>query len=93
MFARISVVGEGKHPLYDALIRACPQATSTSGGAMRDRLAGFGIATLPELEILWNFEKFVIGRSGEVVARFAPDTAPEDPALVAVIERELARAA
>ena len=27
-------------------------------------------------DIKWNFEKFVIGKSGEVVARFAPQTEP-----------------
>ena len=37
-----------------------------------------------------NFEKFLVSRDGKVVARFAPDTAPDDPAVVAAIERELA---
>jgi glutathione peroxidase len=40
-------------------------------------------------EISWNFEKFVVGRSGEVVARFSPRTKPDDPELVKVIEGEL----
>ena len=30
-------------------------------------------------EITWNFEKFVIGRNGEVVARFQPRTTPTPP--------------
>jgi glutathione peroxidase len=90
MFAKIRVVGEDKHPLYEALIRAQPQATSPSGGAMRDRLTGHGIAPNPEPEILWNFEKFLIGRDGAVVARFAPDTAPNEPGLVQAIESALA---
>jgi glutathione peroxidase len=42
-------------------------------------------------EITWNFEKFVIGRNGEVVARFQPKTTPNAPEVVAVIERELAK--
>lgn len=42
-------------------------------------------------KIDWNFEKFVIGRNGEVVARFAPRTKPDDPAVLEVIERELAK--
>jgi len=41
-------------------------------------------------DIKWNFGKFVIGRDGAVVARFAPPTAPDDPALVAAIEKALA---
>ncbi len=43
--------------------------------------------------ILWNFEKFIIGRDGEVAARFAPDVAPTDPKLLAVIEAELQKTA
>jgi len=34
----------------------------------------------------WNFTKFVTDRSGRVVARFEPRTAPDDPALIARIE-------
>jgi glutathione peroxidase len=37
----------------------------------------------------WNFEKFLIGRNGEVVARFKTGTEPDDPQLVEAIEREL----
>jgi glutathione peroxidase len=28
--------------------------------------------------IKWNFTKFLVGRDGEVVERFAPNTKPED---------------
>ena len=40
-------------------------------------------------DIKWNFGKFLIGRDGQVLARFAPPTAPDDPALVAAIEKAL----
>ena len=43
--------------------------------------------------ILWNFEKFVVGRNGQVVARFSPDVAADDPRLVSVLEAELAKPA
>ena len=42
-------------------------------------------------EISWNFEKFLIGRNGQVVARFQPRTAPDDAAVIAVIEGELGK--
>jgi glutathione peroxidase len=42
-------------------------------------------------KISWNFEKFIIGRDGEVVARFSPRTKPDDPKLLKVIEAELAK--
>lgn len=34
----------------------------------------------------WNFQKYLVTRRGDVVARFAPRTPPDDPALVARIE-------
>ncbi len=40
-------------------------------------------------KISWNFEKFLIGRDGKIVARFNPRTEPDDAELVAAIEKEL----
>ncbi|MGK7945460.1 MAG: glutathione peroxidase [Microcystaceae cyanobacterium] len=40
-------------------------------------------------DIGWNFGKFVVDRSGEVVARFEPTTPPDDPDLQAAIEKAL----
>jgi glutathione peroxidase len=42
-------------------------------------------------KIAWNFEKFILGRNGEVVARFDSKTKPDAPELVKVIEAELAK--
>jgi len=43
--------------------------------------------------ISWNFEKFLIGRDGKVLARFAPRTKPTDPELVKALEAALAKPA
>jgi glutathione peroxidase len=43
-------------------------------------------------DISWNFEKFLVNRRGEVVARFGPRTKPDDDALIAAIEKTLAEA-
>jgi glutathione peroxidase len=91
LFSKITVVGAEKHPLYRALIAAQPRATSLAETHFRERLRGYGIDTLPEPEILWNFEKFLVSRAGEVVRRFSPDTEPDAPALVAAIEAELGK--
>jgi glutathione peroxidase len=40
-------------------------------------------------DIQWNFEKFLIGPDGAVVARFRPLTAPDAPELVSAIEANL----
>jgi len=41
-------------------------------------------------DIQWNFEKFLIGRDSNVVARFRPMTDPEAPEVVDAIEASLA---
>jgi len=42
-------------------------------------------------EITWNFEKFLLDREGNVIARFEPRTRPDAPEVVAAIEAELAK--
>lgn len=91
IYSKISVVGADQHPLYAALTKAQPAATGE--GPHRARLEGFKIATNPAPDVLWNFEKFVIGRNGDVVARFAPDVTADDPRLVSVLDAELAKSA
>ena len=93
MFSKITVTGTQKHPLYAALIAAHPDRTS-NGNDLRDHLASYaaqhrlpGPNPLPEL--LWNFEKFLVNREGEVVGRFAPDLTPDDPKLIEAIETTL----
>ncbi len=91
MFEKITVVGEAKHPLYKNLIVAQPKAISTSEVPFGEDLRKYGVDPNPEPEILWNFEKFVVDRHGKAVARFAPNTAPDDPALTKAIQAELAK--
>ncbi|TWI54886.1 glutathione peroxidase [Pseudomonas duriflava] len=52
------------------------------------QLAGEG-AEFPG-DITWNFEKFLVGPDGRVLARFSPRTAPDDPVLIQAIEKALA---
>jgi len=42
-------------------------------------------------EVKWNFQKYLLDRSGKPVAKFEPRTTPEDPALVGKIEELLAQ--
>lgn len=42
-------------------------------------------------DVLWNFEKFLIDRSGKLVARWATAVPPEDAALVAKVEATIAQ--
>ncbi|MFM7843379.1 MAG: glutathione peroxidase [Planctomycetota bacterium] len=62
--------------------KACPLYKHLTGLDAKPKGAG---------PVSWNFEKFVIGRNGEVVARFKPQTKPDDPEVIKVIEAELAK--
>jgi len=42
-------------------------------------------------DVKWNFEKFLVSPSGEVVARFRPQVEPEAPEVLAAIEEHLPR--
>jgi glutathione peroxidase len=42
-------------------------------------------------EIKWNFTKFLVDRSGELIARFEPRVTPDSPDVVKAIESALAR--
>ncbi|MBB3813265.1 glutathione peroxidase [Xanthomonas arboricola] len=91
MFSKIAVTGAEIHPLYQQLTSAQPQATGD--GPMREKLAGYGIAPNPAPGVLWNFEKFLIGRDGQVIDRFAPDVPADDARLRAAVDAALASAA
>ena len=55
-----------------------------------DRLVGFADGEGHTGDIRWNFEKFLIGRDGTVLARFSPQTEPESAELVAAVETAVA---
>lgn len=71
MYAKISVKGSDKAPLYQYLTEEANPATNG--------------------EIGWNFTKFVVDRTGRVIARFESKIKPEDSALTGVIEKALSQ--
>jgi glutathione peroxidase len=42
-------------------------------------------------DVSWNFEKFLVNKQGEVVARFKSAVKPDAPELISAIERELGK--
>jgi glutathione peroxidase len=44
-----------------------------------------------EGDVKWNFNKWLVGKKGELVARWPSDTAPDGPEIAAAIEAALAR--
>lgn len=52
------------------------------------------LTTVPDAEgktgdVTWNFEKFLVSPTGEIVGRFRPLVSPDDAALVEAVEAEL----
>ena len=84
MFAKLSVRGDAQSPLYRLLTEAQP--TRALGDAPKPN----AVNRLGEKDVRWNFEKFLVSRKGDVVARFDPDVVPLDRIVVGAIERELA---
>ncbi len=61
--------------------QACPLYKHLTAAATKPQGPG---------QIGWNFEKFLLDRSGKVIARFSPQTEPQDPAVIKAIEAALA---
>lgn len=91
MFSKIEVNGEGRHPLYQKLIAAAPTAVAPEESGFYSRMVSKGRAPLYPDDILWNFEKFLVGRDGLVIQRFSPDMTPEDPIVMESIKLALAK--
>ncbi len=90
LFAKADVTGPAKQPLYAALTEAMPHKRGDAN-AWREKLRGYGMTPTEDPEVLWNFEKFLIGKDGAVAARFSPATTPDDPELVEAITAALAK--
>ena len=89
LYSKIPVTGADKHPLYAHLTATQPETEDREG--MEATLRGYDMEPTAPPEVLWNFEKFLISRDGQIARRFAPDTAPDSPKLVEAIEAEIAK--
>ena len=75
MFSIGDVNGANKQPVY-AWLHSQPGGPPPEGYAR---------------DVQWNFEKFLVGRHGNLVQRIENGTAPDDPAVIAAIEAEIAK--
>ena len=57
--------------------------------AIYDQLTAVPDADGAAGDVQWNFEKFLLGPDGAVLARFRPRTVPDDPEVLAAIEKHL----
>jgi glutathione peroxidase len=91
IFDKIVTKGANQHPLYRYLTAMQPVAVSRPGSQLLKYLLQSGLLSQAPAhgELLWNFEKFLISRSGQVVTRFAPDVTADQSVLLKAIEQQL----
>lgn len=89
LFEKININSEPRHPLYSALIEAQPVSVAPADSDLRDKLAEYQLLPKQDSDVLWNFEKFLVGRDGRIINRFAPDVTPDATLLIAAIEAAL----
>ena len=91
LFQKISVKGDDQHPIYGFLTGEKGDADISNGTAFEERLAGYGSVRENPNDLLWNFEKFLIGKDGTVAARIAPDVTAADERVVSAVKAEIAK--
>ncbi|MCB1448085.1 MAG: glutathione peroxidase [Rhizobiaceae bacterium] len=91
VFSKISVKGADAHPLYRQLTAAHPAKAGAE--EFLKRMAESGLAPERPEDVLWNFEKFLVSRKGEVIGRYSPSMKPDDAMLAGDIDRALAESA
>jgi glutathione peroxidase len=91
MFEAVVAKGARQHALYRYLTAMQPVAVARPRSNLLKHLLRNGYLSAPPAlgELLWNFEKFLISRSGEVIARFAPDVTVDQPVILEAVERQL----
>ncbi|MDO6461264.1 redoxin domain-containing protein [Granulosicoccaceae sp. 1_MG-2023] len=90
LFSKITINNKPRHPLYAALIDAIPNATPAPDGTLMETLEKHNLQPAKDTDVMWNFEKFLIGKDGTVIGRFAPDVTPDSAQLTGAIENALA---
>ena len=88
VFSKISVKGGDAHPLYRLLTAAHPDKAGAAD--FLKRMTDNGLAPERPEDVLWNFEKFLISRHGEVIGRYSPNMKPDDAVLAGDIDKALA---
>jgi len=73
LFKKIEVNGENEHPLYTYLKEFCP--VTRESFADPDKLY---YRPVRNSDIRWNWEKFLITKSGKPFIRYDPGTKPEE---------------
>ena len=71
MFSKVDVNGDSRHTLYKKLLESAPLRTANNDEFV-EKMKAYGIEA-KDGEVLWNFEKFLVSREGEIIGHFSPE--------------------
>lgn len=60
-------------------------------GPEKDKLYAWLTSQTENRDISWNFEKFIIGRDGKIIKRFAPKLKPDSPEFLESVKEALSK--
>lgn len=89
LFQTTKVRGVGQHELFKILTTDAPDSLGTFYSQAKRAFIMRGLDVGSDNDVMWNFEKFLINKKGEVVKRFAPEIHPDDSRLIEVLDREI----
>lgn len=75
-----------KFPMFSKI-----EVNGTGAAPLYKHLTSLDTRPQKKGQISWNFEKFLVGKNGQVVARYAPRTEPDSKELLEAVEAELAK--
>ncbi|XVQ15006.1 glutathione peroxidase [Spirillospora sp. CA-255316] len=78
VFAKIEVNGPDADPLYRYLRAQAPGDFGPQYGGFYEAISKIRPDANGTDEVKWNFTKFLVGRSGEVIKRYEPPVPPSD---------------
>ncbi len=80
LMKKTDVNGADAHPIFEYLKTQAPteEYIGLKAKAASKLFKNISKSVEKESDIKWNFTKFLIGRDGKVVKRFAPTTTPEE---------------
>jgi glutathione peroxidase len=83
---KMTVKGPNQHQLYKILTTEAPESLGQFYSLAKKAFVSTGIEPGGQNDVMWNFEKFLVSKSGVVKARYATDIHPDDPRLLLQIE-------
>ena len=85
----LSVKGKDQHPLYKFLTHEAPNLTAQFYGIAKRAFVAQKMQEGLVTDVLWNYEKFLIGKDGEIIQRFSSEIESDDVRISKAIEDQI----